>query len=85
MKYNNSFARSTRRTKTKFIDFIANKGKQNLIVIAALVVLVLVFALLNPNFINFFKLRKGSSKIRLEAENEIKSGKLTIYMQYKAV
>ena len=52
MKYNNSFARSTRRTKTKFIDFIANKGKQNLIVIAALVVLVLVFALLNPNFIN---------------------------------
>lgn len=52
MKYNNSFARSTRRTKTKFIDFIANKGKQNLIVIAALVVLVAVFALLNPNFIN---------------------------------
>ena len=44
-----------------------------------------LFDFLNPNFINFFKLRKGSSKIRLEAENEIKSGKLTIYMQYKAV
>ena len=44
-----------------------------------------LFDFLNPNFINFFKLRKGSSKIRLEAENEITSGKLTIYMQYKAV
>lgn len=44
-----------------------------------------LFDFLNPNFINFFKLRKGTSKIRLEAENEITSGKLTIYMQYKAV
>ena len=44
-----------------------------------------LFDFLNPNFINFFKLRKGASKIRLEAENEITSGKLTIYMQYKAV
>ena len=44
-----------------------------------------LFDFLNPNFINFFKLRKGVSKIRLEAENEITSGKLTIYMQYKAV
>ena len=44
-----------------------------------------LFDFLNQNFINFFKLRKGVSKIRLEAENEITSGKLTIYMQYKAV
>lgn len=44
-----------------------------------------LFDFLNPNFINFFKLRKGASKIRLEAENEITSGKLTIYVQYKAV
>lgn len=44
-----------------------------------------LFSFLNPNFINFFKLRKGASTIRLEAENEITSGKLTIYVQYKAV
>lgn len=44
-----------------------------------------LFDFLNPNFINFYKLRKGASKIRLEAENEITSGKMTIYMQYKAV
>lgn len=44
-----------------------------------------LFSFLNPNFINFYKLRKGASKIRLEADNEITSGKLTIYVQYKAV
>ena len=44
-----------------------------------------LFSFLNPNFINFFKLRKGVSTIRLEAESEITSGKLTIYVQYKAV
>ena len=36
-------------------------------------------------FINCYKLRKGVSTIRLEAESEITSGKLTIYVQYKAV
>lgn len=44
-----------------------------------------LFAFLNPNFINFYKLRKGVSTIRLEADGEITSGKLTIYVQYKAV
>lgn len=44
-----------------------------------------LFSFLNPNFINFFKLRKGASTIRLEADGEITSGKLTIYVQYKAV
>ena len=44
-----------------------------------------LFSFLNPNFINFFKLRKGVSTIRLEADGEITSGKLTIYIQYKAV
>ncbi len=44
-----------------------------------------LFSFLNPNFINFYKLRKGVSKIRLEADNEITDGKLTIYIQYKAV
>lgn len=44
-----------------------------------------LFDFLNPNFINFLKLRKGVSTIRLEADGEITSGKLTIYVQYKAV
>ena len=44
-----------------------------------------LFSFLNPNFINFYKLRKGVSTIRLEADGEITSGKLTIYVQYKAV
>ncbi len=44
-----------------------------------------LFSFLNPNFINFFKLRKGASTIRLEADGEITSGKLTIYVQYKTV
>lgn len=44
-----------------------------------------LFSFLNPNFINFIKLGKGVSTIRLEADAEITSGKLTIYIQYKAV
>lgn len=52
---------------------ISNGEKENL------------FSFLNPNFINFYKLIKGVSTIRLEADNEITSGKLTIYVQYKAV
>ena len=44
-----------------------------------------LFNFLNPNFVNFFKLRKGASTIRLEADGEITSGKITIYVQYKAV
>lgn len=52
MKYHNSLARGLRRTRTKWIDFITNKGKQNLIVIAALLVLIFIFSILNPNFIH---------------------------------
>lgn len=44
-----------------------------------------LFNFLNPNFINFYKLRKGGSTIRLKSDGEITSGKLTIYVQYKAV
>ena len=47
----NAFGRSLRRTKNSLIDFMTTKGKQNLIVIGALVVLVLIFALLNKNFV----------------------------------
>lgn len=47
----NSFGRSIRRTKNSFVDFMATKGKQNLIVVGALVVLIAVFGILNPNFL----------------------------------
>ena len=47
----NAFGRSVRRTKNSLIDFMTTKGKQNLIVIGALAVLVLIFALLNKNFV----------------------------------
>ena len=46
------FKRGVRRTKNKLVSFIATKGKQNIIVIAALALLVLVFAVLNPNFVD---------------------------------
>ena len=48
--------RSIRRTKNKAVDFIANKGKQNMIIIAALVVLILIFAFLNPNFLGKYNI-----------------------------
>lgn len=44
-----------------------------------------LFNFLNPNFINFLKLRKGVSTISLVADAEITSGKLTIFIQYVAV
>lgn len=47
----NSFGRSIRRTKNSFVDFMATKGKQNLIVVGALVVLIAIFGILNPNFL----------------------------------
>lgn len=53
---NFSLARTIRRTKTKTVDFIATKGKQNMIIIAALAVLVLIFAMLNPNFLSKYNI-----------------------------
>ena len=47
----NSFGRRIRRTKNSFVDFMATKGKQNLIVVGALLVLIAVFGVLNPNFL----------------------------------
>lgn len=47
----NSFGRSIRRIKNSFVDFMATKGKQNLIVVGALLVLIAVFGVLNPNFL----------------------------------
>ena len=53
---NFSMSRTIRRTKTKTVDFVATKGKQNMIIIAALAVLVLIFAMLNPNFLSKYNI-----------------------------
>ena len=66
------FVYNTKETEQE-ITKVTSTGKNNL------------FNFLNPNFVNFFKLRKGASTIRLEADGEITSGKITIYVQYKAV
>lgn len=53
---NFSMSRTIRRTKAKTLDFVATKGKQNMIIIAALAVLVLIFAMLNPNFLSKYNI-----------------------------
>ncbi len=45
-----AFSRRLRRAGKKAAYNIATKGKQNMIIVAALVVLILVFTALNPNF-----------------------------------
>lgn len=40
----------------KTIEIIGTKGKQNFIIVAALVALIFVFALLNPNFLSKFNI-----------------------------
>ncbi len=53
---NLAFKRGVRRAKTKAVDFMATKGKQNMIIIAALAVLVIIFTLLNPNFLGKYNI-----------------------------
>lgn len=48
--------RGLRRTGNKAAEFVATKGKQNMIIIAALAVLVIIFALLNPNFLGKYNI-----------------------------
>ena len=48
--------RGLRRTGNKAAEFMATKGKQNMIIIAALAVLVIIFALLNPNFLGKYNI-----------------------------
>lgn len=67
-----TFIYNTKDTEQQIVKISSNKTTN-------------LFDFLNPNFINFYKLRKGTSKIRLEADGEITSGKLTIYVQYKSV
>ena len=48
--------RGLRRTGNKAAEFVATKGKQNMIIIAALALLVIIFALLNPNFLGKYNI-----------------------------
>ncbi len=53
---NLGFKRGLRRTKAKTLEFVATKGKQNMIIIAALAVLVIIFTVLNPNFLGKYNI-----------------------------
>lgn len=48
--------RKMRRAGEKVKDVVVNKGKQNMIIIAALVVLALIFYILNPNFFSSYNI-----------------------------
>lgn len=53
-KLNLPFNRKVRKAAIKVKDAAITNGKQNIIIIAALVVLALIFYALNPNFLNRF-------------------------------
>lgn len=50
------FSRRLRRTTSDFKHYLTNNGKQNLIIIAALIGLIIVFSLLNGNFLNTYNI-----------------------------
>ena len=45
-------SRKMRNSGVKMLNMLGTKGKQNMIVIAALIVLVVIFAALNPRFVS---------------------------------
>ncbi|MEG0769324.1 MAG: ABC transporter permease [Ruthenibacterium sp.] len=51
-----SFPRKMRRVGKKAAYNIATKGKQNMIIVAALILLVAVFTILNPNFLGKYNI-----------------------------
>lgn len=51
-----TFSRHIRRTTANFRRYLTTKGKQNLIIVAALVGLIFVFYLLNSNFLNTYNI-----------------------------
>ncbi len=53
-KLNLPFNRKMRKAAVKVKDAAITNGKQNIIIVAALVVLALIFYALNPNFLNRF-------------------------------
>ena len=50
------FSRRLRRTTADFKRYLTTTGKQNLIIVAALIGLVFIFSLLNPNFLNTYNI-----------------------------
>lgn len=50
------FSRRMRRASKKAAYNIATKGKQNMIIVAALIVLIVVFTVLNPNFVGKYNI-----------------------------
>ena len=55
-KYALAPSRKLRRAGRKTLTMVATKGKQNIIVMAALIILILIFAALNPNFIDKYNI-----------------------------
>ena len=51
-----AFSRRMRRAGKKAAYAVATKGKQNMIIIAALIVLIVLFAALNPNFLGKYNI-----------------------------
>lgn len=51
-----SFSRKIRRLGVNTSNYMATKGKQNIIIIIALVVLIAIFSLLNANFIDRYNI-----------------------------
>lgn len=51
-----AFSRQMRRTGKKAAYNVATKGKQNMIIVAALVLLMIIFMALNPNFIGKYNI-----------------------------
>lgn len=55
-KQNLAFSRQMRRIGKRTSYYVATKGKQNMIIMGALVVLVLIFWALNPNFLGKYNI-----------------------------
>lgn len=51
-----TFSRRVRRMGRRASEQIATKGKQNMIIVAALIVLILIFTALNPNFLGKYNI-----------------------------
>ena len=56
MKNNLIFSRRIRRATANFKRYFTTTGKQNLIIVAALIGLIFIFYLLNPNFLNSYNI-----------------------------
>ena len=51
-----TFSRQMRRTGVRLGNSVVTKGKQNIIIIAALIILILIFGALNGNFLNEYNI-----------------------------